>query len=45
MSILTDWSLIGAFTIKGIISCMLVAVIGYGLANIHPYHDPDDDKE
>lgn len=44
MSILTDWSLIGPFMVKGIVSTMLVAVIGYAVANIHAYHDPDDDK-
>lgn len=45
MSILTDWSLILPFVVKGCISCMLVALIGYGIANIHAFHDPDDDKE
>ncbi len=43
MSILTDWSLLGMFVIKGIISCMLVAVIGSGIANIHAFHEPEDD--
>lgn len=45
MSILTDWSLLAPFVIKGIVSSFLVAAIGYALANVRAYHDPEDDKE
>lgn len=44
MSFLTDWSLIGPFTIKGIIASILVAVIGYGVTQIHAFHEPEDDE-
>lgn len=44
MNFLTDWSLLSPFMIKGIVSCILVAVIGYGLAHIHPFHESEDDK-
>lgn len=44
MSILTDWSLLGNFTIKGIIACMVVAVIGVLISNIKPFHEPSDDE-
>ncbi len=43
MSILTDWSLMGMFTIKGIIICILVCVVGYLAFNVHAYHEPEDD--
>lgn len=43
MSILTDWSLLWTFVIKGFISCMLVAVIGYGITSIKPFQDDDPD--
>ncbi len=44
MNILTDWSLLAPFVIKGTISSFLVAIIGYGIANIHAFHDPEDDE-
>jgi hypothetical protein len=44
MSILTDWSLLANFLVKGIVSCMLVAVIGVLISNIHPFHEPSDDE-
>ena len=43
MSILTDWSLMGMFTIKGIIICILVCVVGSLAFNVHAYHEPEDD--
>ena len=45
MGILTDWSLIMPFVVKGIVSCVLIAFIGYGLSGALSYHEPDDDKE
>ena len=42
-SLLFDWSLLWTFVIKGFVSCMLIAFIGYGIANIHCFKDDDPD--
>lgn len=43
MGILTDWSLLSMFVIKGVISCMLIALIGSAIANFRAFHEPQDD--
>lgn len=43
MSILTDWSLFAPFLVKGIISCLLIGVVGMLITNINAFYEPEDD--
>lgn len=32
----------GMFTLKGVIACILVAVIGFAVSSVHAFQEPED---